>query len=514
MKKIYLLLMSVFVLGLSGCMDLDINDDPNNATGEVMTPDLQLPYIEHAMGRYICKPFAAKWYNHWMGYWARSGGFGSNEDVEGYAITSEFGQDSWYDGYSLLINNHLMAQKAASAGLDGYLGISKIVKAWGFSYMVDQYEKVPYSEAFTEKLTLKLDEGKDIYDSLLVELETADKLLAGTETGKNAELANCDKIFNGDLAKWRKFGNTVRLRLILRLVNVKPAAELKGMVDKIVANGAGFLGVGESAEVNPHYKNDKDKQQPFYGAYYKGVDGKLIDQYNRASEYFMALLQDHHDLRYTAFFRPVGDKDGNNYVGVRFGEENQAYKDEHKANMTSVVGGPGLAKDVSAAQWILPSFESLFLQAEAIQRGLLAGDAKAMYEKAVTESFTWLEVGRYEKPSARTGELPDWQKTSLGPILENYLRNPAFTFANWDKNENKLNLILMQKYIAMCGVNSLEVYCDYRRNNYPDIPLSVHSTRGNNVIPKRLVYPSSEYSANKANTPTVNPQTDKVFWAK
>ena len=61
MKKIYLLLMSVFVLGLSGCMDLDINDDPNNATGEVMTPDLQLPYIEHAMGRYICKPFAAKW---------------------------------------------------------------------------------------------------------------------------------------------------------------------------------------------------------------------------------------------------------------------------------------------------------------------------------------------------------------------------------------------------------------------------------------------------------------------
>ena len=137
-----------------------------------------------------------------------------------------------------------------------------------------------------------------------------------------------------------------------------------------------------------------------------------------------------------------------------------------------------------------------------------------MYEKAVTESFTWLEVGRYEKPSARTEELPDWQKKSLGPILENYLHNPAFTFANWDKNENKLNLILMQKYIAMCGVNSLEAYCDYRRNNYPDIPLSVHSTRGNNVIPKRLVYPSSEYSANKENTPTVNPQTDKVFWAK
>ncbi|MNY31172.1 Starch-binding associating with outer membrane [compost metagenome] len=143
----------------------------------------------------------------------------------------------------------------------------------------------------------------------------------------------------------------------------------------------------------------------------------------------------------------------------------------------------------------MTSVESLFLQAEAIQRGWISGDAKSAYENAVKESFNWLDV------------------VNANTVSTAFLASPS---ANWVSSANKLELIINQKYLALPGINNFEAYVDYRRLGFPkDVPLSKNSSVGSRKIPLRLMYPQNEYSFNNANVKAqgdIDPQTSKIFW--
>lgn len=514
MKKTTYIFTLVIALLFSACSDsyFDINKNPNSATESNMSPELLLPSILHRLAAHTGKDFA--YIQHWLGYFSRSGGYGSNLDVETYAITSTFNQGSWDTPYHVAKQTKTMESKAVEKGFTAYQGVSKILRALCMSMIVDQYNNCPYSQAFDPtNRTPAYDDAKKIYEALIELLEEADNLLRDADAEKDYKFIESDIMFKGDLNKWRKFGNTLHLRLLIHQTNVLDAAGLKTGISKITANGAGFLGAGETAAVNPHYKKDKDKMNPYWSQHYKDETDKIVDRYHRCSEFFLNLTKDNNDIRYKYFLRPVGDK-GNNYVGIIFGETDLDYKNSHDANATSAVAGPGIAKSVDQDQWLLTSFESLFLQAEAIQRGALAGDAKKAYEAAVKESFRWLEVGKFKNIPGRSEEVKDWENV-CDTIVDNYIGNDAINpFAVWDKNADKIRLILTQKYIAMFGINGLEVWTDYRRTGIPDIPLSVHPSVSSRKIPSRLVYPVTEYDANKGNVLSVDPQTDKIFWAK
>lgn len=512
-------LSALLLVALSGC-DFNINNNPNEGTKVKMTPDLLLPHIEHSMAAFTGasntdwdSADGQRWYFHWLGCWARSGQYGSNTDVESYVINGQFNQSVWNDLFRILENVNSLETQAQERKNPGYEGIAKILKVYGFHILVDSYGDLPYSESFKGNMTPKHDKAEDIYTDLIAQLDAADKLLQQEiNEDTDPKLANVDKVFKGKAQMWRKFGNTLRLRLVLRMVNVKDQGALKAEVDKIVANGAGFLGAGEDVEASFGYKNDNGKVSPFWVKYYKNHAGKAIDAYNRAGEYLISKLNNGNDPRIKAIFRPVGDKWGNGYVGVEFGNDNGAYKAEHGPNATSMVSGPGLAKSYDQPAWIMPAFESLFLQAEAIQRGLLAGDAKSVYEAAVKDDFRWLEVGRFENPLSREGEDPQWADATLDGIVNEYLAGRA---GSWDSSSDKLELILNQKYIALAGVNGYELWSDYRRTGIPtDIPKSVYPSASSNHIPNLLVYPPSEVANNKAHVVVKDPQRDKIFWAK
>jgi hypothetical protein len=167
----------------------------------------------------------------------------------------------------------------------------------------------------------------------------------------------------------------------------------------------------------------------------------------------------------------------------------------------------GLVKSFNQPQWIVTSVESMFLQAEAIQRGWdiggpYAGNPKAAYEAAVRESFIWLGV-----PDAATAAAA-------------FLLTPA---ANWENaignpEVDPIEFIVNQKYISLIGINPLEAWNDYRRLGVPsDVPLSVLEARGNRQIPVRLLYPQAELAVNQSNVlsqGTIDPQTSKLFWDK
>jgi hypothetical protein len=155
--------------------------------------------------------------------------------------------------------------------------------------------------------------------------------------------------------------------------------------------------------------------------------------------------------------------------------------------------------------WILTSVESMFLQAEAIQRGWLAGDKEASYKNAVRESFRWLNVDKSQ--SAADAAFNAWYTAQD----ENNNGNVSYADA-----ADKLKLVLFQKYIAMNGSNHLEAWTDYRRNGaFPTLPLSINPGRTSSVLPVRLLYPQREYDLNTQAVQavgTINQFTSKIWW--
>lgn len=506
-KMLLLILLTVFIL--TGCSDsfFDINQSPNSAVEENMTPSLVLPRALHRTASKQATGYGV--YARWMGYWARSGTYGPNTDEEAYMITSSFMRGSWLDWYDILKDFDVMEKNAKVRNETAYVGIAKIMKSIGFMQVVDQYNNAPYSKAFMlgDYMLTPYDKGEDIYKDLIVQLDSADNLLKNAVLTENVDIRTADIMFKGDLAKWRKLGNTQRLRLIIHQSEVLGTAGMKTEIDKIVANGGGFLGVGETAEVQAGYTKDVGKQNPFWNSF-KINDAGGLDNFNRANNYLLHMLIDNNDVRYKYFYSEASAPTNNEkYYGFDFG-----YVGDEKsaAQSSDVVGtgpgaydpnrGKGIGKGPGMAMWLLPSFESLFLQAEAIQRGAMTGDVKATYESAVKESFAWLKVD--DAATAATA----------------YLTATVKPFGNWDLATDKLKLILVQKYVAMYGINALETFTDFRRTGIPDdIPPSLHPGVGNNHIPFRLVYPQEEYQYNAANATaegTIDPQTSKIFWDK
>ncbi|MGI6120604.1 MAG: SusD/RagB family nutrient-binding outer membrane lipoprotein [Desulfosporosinus sp.] len=504
MKKIVsIILLSILIF--TGCKDefFDINDSPNKAIEDNMTPSLVLPRALHRMAAFSATNYDV--YHRWLGYWSRSGTYGPNTDEEGYNLTSSFQRSSWLDMYDILKDVDVIENNAQAREETAYIAIAKILKSVGFMHLVDQYNNVPYSKAFdlANNLLTPYDKGEDVYADLIVQLDSADMLLRSAVVANNLDLTTADIMFKGNLSMWRKLGNSQRLRLIIHQSEKLGTSGMKTEIDKIVANGGGFLGVGETAEVQPKYGKDVGKQNPFWNSF-KINDAGGLDNFNRANNYFLHLLMDNNDIRYKYFYSEASSPtNGENYYGFDYG---YAGDDKSAAQSSDVAGtgpgaynperGLGIGKGPDMAQWFFTSFESLFLQAEAIQRGALSGDAKTTYETAVKESFSWLKV------------------IDVDQEVATYLSRP---FANWNSegNTDKLKLILTQKYISMCGINGLETWTDYRRTGIPNVPLSVSDSRGSKVIPLRLIYPQEEYQYNAANATaegTIDPQTSKIFW--
>ncbi|MCK3684659.1 SusD/RagB family nutrient-binding outer membrane lipoprotein [Maribellus sp. YY47] len=504
MKKLSYIIVALAFL-LSGCGDnfFDINQNPNKAVEENMTPSLVFPRTVHRLAAMSATDYDV--YSRWMGYWARcSGTYGPNTDEESYAITSSFNRTNWLNMYDILKDLDVIEKNAEARNETGYQAIAKILKSIGFMQLVDQYNNVPYSKAFNlgEYMLTPYDKGPEIYAALIADLEVADNLLKEALVADNLDIRSADIVYGGDFDLWRKLGNTQRLRLVMHQSELLGDSGLKTEIDKIVANGGGFLAAGETAEVQPGYAKDVDKQNPYWNSF-KINDAGGLDNFNRANNYLLEMLMTYDDVRYEYFYsKAATPTNGEDYVGFDYGHEYPPETPENEkkaAANSSDVAGPGIAKSPSMAQWLFTSFESMFLQAEAIQRGALSGNAKTMYEDAVTESYVWLDVEDAEDAA------------------DAYLNAPLKTFAVWDQNEDKLKLILTQKYIAMFGINGLETWTDYRRTGIPNVPLSIYKSRGSNVIPKRMIYPQEEYQYNSANATaegTINPQTATIFWDK
>lgn len=475
---------------------LDVNNDPNRTTDENITPELLFTqaatYAGYRTIGTVVGGEGAKtelqYAQNWVGYMAGTGDFAVEQIETTYNIDFAFGDIPWQRDYGVLFDLYLTKQKALTEGNKPLAGAAMILSAKMFQELADTYGDIPYSQAFqTQTYTHPAyDKAQDVYSALQTSLDSAITYM--NEPG-NSKFENADVVNHGDQAKWIKFANTLKLRLLIRQSEVSgfsPAAEIA----KIEANG-GVLGAGESVSVNPGFTDQQAKQSPFYGNYGFTPTGNKAAGGWAPNNYILDILLSTNDPRVERFFTT----NGGFYVGCDYG-----LVTGNPFQAQASYFGPGIANSPEQDQWLIPSFESMFFEAEAIARGWMPGDAKAAFEAAITESFVWLGVPDAEAAAA------------------DYIANTDI--ANWDNAgdnaEDQAKFIAFQKYIANTCIDPRESWADERRLNFlPEGFISNNPGKLSNTLPLRLLYPQSEYTTNNESVSavgTINQFTTKIFW--
>jgi hypothetical protein len=503
MKKLQVLIGIIIAgVGLTGCGKsyLDINTpNPNAATNA--TPEL---VITNAMTVTASFQIAAStltptnYLNAWMGYWAQSGSYAtSNTDMSSYNETTNYANTLWTTEYRNLEDYYYVEQSSITQNKPYYEAMAKTMKSVVFGQLVDFFNNVPYTQAFqgTKVIQPAYDNGQAIYESLAGQLDSAVILMNSPAAVASV---GSDIMFYGDNTAWIAFANTLKLRLLMRQTQMSGRdAYISGEIGKIVANGGGFLDV--DAAVNPSskagdpgYANNDGQQNPLWGFFVtltnNPTSGGGADLY-RANAYAISTLNAYNDPRLGRIYDTANT---GAYTGSVLGGQFNP-----PGGGTSPAVGPGLLTSVGQSSVILSAAESHFLQAEAIVRGYLTGDAKAEYEAGVQASFDFLGAG------------------SAAVYLNS--GNPGTTWSKAVGIQAQIALIIGQKWIAMDGVTPNEAYADYRRLGIPSIAISISPYKNppNAAIPVRYLYPVSEYTTNPVNVGqqgTIDYYTSKVFW--
>ncbi|MBS1558756.1 MAG: SusD/RagB family nutrient-binding outer membrane lipoprotein [Bacteroidetes bacterium] len=501
---------------------LDINTNPNQPT-VLGAPDYVLTGAIVASGQ-IQSVDLASFSGYWAGYWAASGSYSQAGDLtRNYNLTYNwlpYGVNVTFAGtepnqqlqvWALLYNNasnyHYAETLAKSLkGYDYYVAIAKIMRVWCFHSLVDVYGNVPYSSTFKGLGNLEptYDNAQTIYQNLSLQLDSAVSIIQNAPTTAVAVKANTDVIFGGNMSSWISLANTMNLRLLLRQSQVASSQTLITQeLAKIVANGGGFLGVGQDALIQPGYTKIQDLQNPFWEnngfSAASAIGGR---DYNRVCNFSLNFFVNNNDPRADYLFRMPGDNPGVNskftgntgsYIGIDFGEPGITATETARTSGfgIGVLGGP------SQSLPFITAAESLFLQAEAAQRGWISGTAQNFYQTGIAESFRYLGV---PNPAAAAA-------TYYGQGLPN---------VNWNASSgNLIQAIITQKWAAMTSIDCMEAWCDFRRLGIPSVPLSIDPSVTSTISPVRVLYPLTEYANNATAVNaqgTINQFTSKIFW--
>lgn len=486
MKKIFSIFSLVLILTCVNSCTKDfeqINTNNNNPTQ--VTPDLLLTgVIKNMMDRQVNEAWGIG--NIVVQYHSKIQFV--NEDRYQWNERN----DIWDAVYSNYRNLQNMLAQVSEDETNPYYGVGLILKSWMFSLATDAYGDVPYSEAGKAKTEgvyqPVYDPQESIYNGILDDLEKANQLLAQP----NAIVSlNGDIIYNGDLLKWRKLANSLRLRYLMR---ISEKVDVTSAMQAIVADAATypiFENISDNAELQ--YLAAAPNQWPLYGSRVGSIDEFRVSK--TLSDRLTALG----DPRLKVFGRPtqasvaagtpkiegapngLSDVDALAYNGGVQGVSRVGY------TFACLVCNDGnqAPPEPDAARALLMTYPELqFILAEARHRNMITtGSAEDYYLNGIQANFAyWQQV----VPAAYNIDVT---------MPAGYLTQPDVAFTGSD-NE-KLEKIALQKWIALY-FNGLEGWFDWRRTNMPEVIPGPANLNGNKV-PVRYIYPLSEQSLNTEN---------------
>lgn len=353
------------------------------------------------------------------------------------------------------------------------LAIARIWRAWLFSQITDIYGDIPYTKAAqdieSEVVQPAYDSQEFIYRDLLSELKEAVEQLE--ETNQRESFGGQDILYNGDLAMWERFGNSLRLRLALRVhfadrelaeehiseVVNEPLIEDNSMNASVTTEPAD---APQTANRNPIYN---------FASASQANSSRL-----RCSFTTTDVLGNLNDPRLPIYCEPIASDTVNTVYRGRpinmEAEESTTYTNETTSGL-----GEYFKESVYTIN-VITAAEVAFNKAEAYLYNLASGDPEQLYEEGINHSLSYYEIPQNEI---------DAYKSSDGVVYGG-------------SEEENLEKIITQKWIALYQ-NHIEAWTEIRRTGYPAILLGSSSGETGGYLPRRFTYGESEYNLNFSN---------------
>ena len=430
--KILSFVAALFVL--NSCDNyLDINNDPT----QIVDPD---PNFAMTSGMIDLANFHSDAYaltcNYWVQYVTQAGNVAGLSLRDQYQINpSDNAHQRDFTGvYSGPLQDlQYASEKGLELGNPNVAAISELLKAYTFQTLVDMFDEVPYEEALRidEFQNPSYQDGQSIYDDLITKIDDAMALI----DPRSLAPVTGDMIFNGNMARWTAFANTLKLKIYLRQTEARASVAQTGVES---LDGETFLVVGQDAEVDFDQSNPANRHPA-------DIVDLNTQSFNAASGTIGEYMVNRNDPRVDVYFRRPVSPDAVNphqFVAQATGQ-NLGGTDAGLAYYTArghyLIGTGSAFPFFSAA-------ESNFLQAEGALRGWLSGTAQSYYEAGIRASF------------ARAG-LSDAAATL-------YINNEA-PYPSAGTFDQQLEAIMMEKWVALVR-QPIEMWNEWKRTGYPD----------------------------------------------
>lgn len=427
---------------------------------------------------------------------------------------------NWYYGYLAQYKEFLKVYNAAPEVEQAEKRIFKIA-ADVFFYdqtqtVVDLHGDIPWTDAGLLSTNggdyqgsfATYDKAEDIYTKMLDDLKAyADELNTITvPTAVAGQLKIQDFINKGDLSLWKKYVNSLRVRMLMRVsgsaaFQARSASELAS----IVSNPGNYPVATTNAD-NILIKVFSLDNNSVTSDLYSGIIG--WGNNDRANKGMIDTLENNGDPRLRAIFQP-GVLSAPNYIGLDPTLDPSAQAVYFAKDTLARYNFSSISKNRKLPGILITAAETQLLLSEYYLKANNDAAAKTAYEngiKASIEYFFWLRT------------ISDNNETAVTPVtpaeVTEYLTNSNMTWGG--SAAKKMELIAIQKWINYNVLQPLQSWAEIRRTNLP--AFTFKNDNGSTLAPlppSRWIYPDNERTYNTANYETVKAKdklSEKLFW--
>lgn len=375
-----------------------------------------------------------------------------------YDVGPNIGASSWNNSYRWLANIREMRMAAEAAGDTNYLAIAMTLNAWVYSNLTDQFGPVPMTEALQGEASQNYypayDTQEFIYETILADLEEANALY-----DEEVDMAYAsDILYANDILKWKKFTNSLRMRLLLRISNrteTNAFQQLTTMINDPVTYPV-FSSNADSAILRV------TGVAPLVSPWSRPQDFRLGV---KMSSFFIDHLNSFNDPRLPFIATEATDLDSNpiGYQGIPSAYDGDDSQFQFEASTFEILQ---ITNPMNI--FIMTYAEVEFIKAEMAQRGYTSG-TQTHYENGVEAAIQHMGA----------------------TVPAGYFNDADVAF------DGSLSQIMLQKYFALYFTD-YQQWFEYRRTGLPELP-TTSSMMNNGVMPARLPYPQDQQVYNPAN---------------
>lgn len=347
----------------------------------------------------------------------------------------------------------------------------------------DMYGALPYSQVNSEDIATPYDDLQTLYHKMIDDLTNAvDVITSSLSSSTDAILPDADVVYKGDMTKWVKFANSLKLRLAMRLRMVESeSAYAQQNAEDAVNHSIGVITSNADNTAHPYGQPGLWKMCVNWGD-------------SRAAADIVSYMVGYNDPRLSLYFSPVTFT-GNDGVYAGFRSGGQPSNKEWAVQYSCPV-----ATQSDVYYWITAA-EVAFLKAEGALYGWNMGgkDAETLYKEGISLSFeqhgangaaTYAE-NETDKPADYTDPGKLYNATAVSDIT-----------IKWENGNTERNFerIITQKWIAMFPLGQ-EAWTEYRRTGYPKfftLPVPTNYSTLTTVA-NRIPFNPDEYNNNEAN---------------